>query len=150
MIKFTKPKLLAIVDKFPKNWKESFQFFTEMGHSFLSLPFIWLSSGYRGFCPTKILSVTRNPYRILFIQCILSISSLDSIYRTVTCTYADYGEMKMEEILQMYLDCFSRTGCTIIGWDMFLRRDNFAASLNYIMKAEELFCGIAKQKFIAK
>ncbi|OXA64301.1 hypothetical protein Fcan01_00580 [Folsomia candida] len=108
----------------PRDWTESFTELLNVAYFLVSLPFVTTKEGH--------LAVTRKSWRIAFLWGMLIVSTIDSFYRAVVCGKVNYKEMKSKDIMQMYIELFSRSGATILSWDIFVKMETHANFVNHI------------------
>lgn len=124
--------ILKAVPPIPEDWRPALGQFLQISYSLFSIPFTWTQwvDGGR-------VGVTVNKLRLSIIFCTLTVSSLDCVYRSLVCTLVDYNPMTSQQVMQMYSEYISRTGCTILGWVVVLRRQEFACLTNNLLKKDE-------------
>ncbi|OXA39665.1 hypothetical protein Fcan01_25521 [Folsomia candida] len=117
----------------PRDWTESFTELLNVGYFLVSLPFVTTKEGN--------LAVTRKSWRITVLWGMLLVSTMDTFYRAVVCTKVNYKEMKSKDIMQMYIDLFSRSGATIVCWDIFAKMETHANFVNHIFSMNARLTG---------
>lgn len=116
-------------------WTTIFKSIVQSGHFMFSLPFHWEPSPDKMFSVGK-LRVTRSKWRISFAKMMVILSLLDCICRMHFALVCDYGAMKDSELLEMYLELFSRFGCGLLSIHPIFRPEYHVTLVNHLLKLD--------------